>query len=86
MWFASNVKKFEPLLKSKDLLFKLKKESFLIWTRAAFHRFDCSANGGFMNVAINNSGTGQRMSQDMSERGRWDGRGMTLHIEMNGRG
>ena len=41
--------------------------SFLVWTRAAFRRFDRSANGGLVNVAIEFSGTGQRMSQESSE-------------------
>jgi hypothetical protein len=43
--------------------------SFLVWTRAAFRRFDRSANDGLVNVAIDDSrtGTGQRMSQEASE-------------------
>jgi len=47
-------------------LVSLSANSF-IWTRAAFCRFDCSANSGLVSVAIGNSGTGQRMSQETSE-------------------
>lgn len=48
-------------------LVSLSTNSFLVWTRAAFRTFDRSANGGLVNVAIDDSGTGQRMSQEMSE-------------------
>ena len=75
-------KNSQPILESKGLLIKVETRkalravtyvvsfpasSRLVSSKAAFRRLDRSVNGGLVNVVINESGRGQRMSQEASE-------------------
>ena len=74
-------KNFQPILANKGILIQvetkalrevmyivfLSASSFLVSIRAAFCRFNCSVNGGLVNVVTDDSGPGQRMSQEVSE-------------------